>query len=363
MFPILSLLLVLPAVDPGLSEAEAVVQILEKERKKADAPGMVAAIVRGDKVVSVGASGQRKDGDPTPMTAADLLHLGSISKSMTATMIATLIEEGKLGWDTPLAKVFPHEAESWHADWRTVTLHQLLTHTASMPDNINLDKLHGDTTTDRRRAILTQDWLTKAPDPKPGTHFHYSNVGYLLAALMAETITGKSWEDLMHERLFQPLGMKQAGFGAPGMSGTVDQPRGHVLKDGKHYASRADNPPTMGPAGTVHASVADWAKFVVQHLQSERDETKTKLLLKPETFHKLHTPVMKEYACGWRRIPFPGKTVPYLWHNGSNTFWYAEMWLDPENDRAVLVATNQGGEAAEHAVQSAAGELLKLSKK
>ena len=354
MSPILPLLLVIPAFR---AETETVAQVLERAQKKSEVPGMVAAIVRGDKVTEVAAVGKRKSGDPTPMTTDDLLHLGSNTKSMTATMITTLIEEGKLGWDTTLATVFPHEAESWHADWRAVTLHQLLTHTASLPANVNYHPLRGKTTTDRRRAILEEEWLKKAPDPKPGTRFRYSNVGYMLAALMAETVTGKSWEELMRERLFDPLGMKTAGFGPPGTGDKVDQPWGHLLRKGEHVASRQDNAAWLGPAGTVHASIADWSKFAIQHLQGERGETKTKLLLKPETFRKLHTPVKEHYACGWVQKSFPNKKVPYLWHNGSNTFWYAEMWLDPENDLAVLIATNQGGDAAVQAVQAQPGSF------
>jgi CubicO group peptidase (beta-lactamase class C family) len=282
---------------------------------------------------------------------------------MTATVIAKLIEEGKLDWDTSLAKVFPREAKAWHPDWRGVTLHQLLTHTASMPAKVEFDKLPGKTTTDQRRAILAQDWLKAAPDPKPGTDHRYSNVGYALAGLVAETVTGTSWEDLMRQRLFKPLEMTRTGFGPPGTPGKVDQPWGHVLQKGEHIPSQSDNPACLGPAGTVHAPIGDWAKFVLQHVQSERTTNRNKLLLKPETFRKLHTPVKDNYACGWQQIPIPGKKEPYLFHSGSNTEWYAEMWLDPQKNLAVLVATNQGGDEARHAVMSTSVDLLLLANK
>jgi CubicO group peptidase (beta-lactamase class C family) len=356
-------LLLLAFAEPPATETDAIVRILAEQQKASDVPGMIAGIIRGDRLVAVGAVGVRKAGDPTPMTSADVEHLGSNTKSMTATMIATLIEEGKLSWDTTLEKVFPAEAKEWHEDWRGVTLHQLLTHTASLPANLNFHKLGSGTTTELRRNILTRDWFKRAPEHKPGSHFLYSNIGYVLAGLMAETVTGKSWEDLMHERLFGPLGMTRTGFGTPGTSGKVDQPWGHVLRDGKAVASQEDNAPPIGPAGTVHAPLADWAKYVIQHLQSEQPATKTKLLLKPETFRKLHTPVLNDYACGWVRLPIPGKKTRYLFHNGSNTFWYAEMWLDPEANVAVLVATNEGGDAARRAVLSAAKDLIVLARK
>jgi CubicO group peptidase (beta-lactamase class C family) len=355
---LLLLPVLLPGGDAARPESEAIVRVLASRRKDADLPGMIAGIIRGDQLVGVGAVGVRKIGDGTPMTSDDVIHLGSNTKSMTATMIATLIEEGKLNWDTTAGQVFPREAESWDADWRAVTLHQLLTHTASLPANAEFRLLPGKTTTEQRRALLAREWLKKPPDAKPGTKHRYSNIGYMLAALMAETVTGKSWEELMRERLFGPLGMTRTGFGPPGTRGKVDQPWGHSTKNDKLVPSQDDNAACLGPAGTVHAPLGDWAKYVIQHLQSERDDAKTKLLLKPETFRKLHTPALEQYACGWLRIP-PSRKTPYLFHNGSNTSWYAEMWLDPESDIAVLVATNVGGDKATRAVQAAAADLIK----
>jgi CubicO group peptidase (beta-lactamase class C family) len=343
---------------PPLSDE--IVRVLEQQRKPADLPGMLAGVIRGNKLTGVGAVGVRKLGDSTPMTADDLIHLGSNTKSMTATMIATLIEEGKLDWDTTLAKVFPTESAGWHEDWRGVTLHQLLTHTSSVPANVLFYSLPGKTTTEQRRALLQQPWWKKAPDDKPGTKFRYSNVGYALAGLVAETVTGKSWEDLMRERLFRPLGMTRVGFGPPGTAGKVDQPWGHSKQMDKVVPSQEDNAPCLGPAGTVHASLADWAKFAIAHQQGERGDKK--FLLKPETYRKLHTPVLDRYACGWLRIPMPAKKTTFLFHNGSNTYWYAEMWLDLDKDVAVLVATNQGDDAAKHAVQAAAADLLKAAR-
>jgi CubicO group peptidase (beta-lactamase class C family) len=362
MLALCSVLMLLPGADTAPSENESVNQVLAIVQRETEVPGIVAAIVRGDQLAGIAAVGVRKFGDPTPITTADLMHLGSNTKAMTATMIATVIEEGKLDWDTSLAKIFPREAEAWHPDWRSVTLHQLLTHTASMPRDISVPKEAGNTTTEQRRAILTQDWLKYPPETKPGTCFRYSNAGYLFAGLVAETVTGKSWETLMRERVFDPLCMKHTGFGVPGTPGKTDQPWGHSVLLGLRIHLQKDNPPWMGPAGTVHAPVADWSKFVVQHLQGERSETKTKLLLKPETFRKLHAPEKEQYACGWVRMPGEGLKVPYLWHNGSIGSWYAEMRLDPENNVAVLVATNQFDDSAQQAVRVAGRELLRIAR-
>ncbi len=111
--------------------------------------------------------------------------------------------------------------------------------------------------------------LKDAPLTKPGSTYAYSNVGYVLAGLMAEHVSGQSWETLMNKRLFEPLGMTSAGFGSPGHPGKVDQPWGHRDSGGEVRPTQVDNAPVMGPAGTVHCSVPDWAKFASLHM-SER---------------------------------------------------------------------------------------------
>jgi CubicO group peptidase (beta-lactamase class C family) len=101
----------------------------------------------------------------------------------------------------------------------------------------------------------------------------------------------------------------------------------------------ADNPVAIGPAGIVHCSITDWARFIAANLPGG----KTKLV-KPETLRKLHTPPpgTPPYAMGWLVVNNqPWADGEALTHAGSNTMWYAVAWLAPEKDFAVLVATNQ----------------------
>src|SRR5438093_1398063 len=113
-----------------------------------------------------------------------------------------------------------------------VTLHQLLTKRGGAPGALEKDPLwlklwqHKGTPTSARRLLL-EGVTSKPPEAPPGTKFIYSNAGYSIAGYMAEKVTGKSWEDLMREKIFRPLGMTTAGFGAPGTRAKNDQPRGH----------------------------------------------------------------------------------------------------------------------------------------
>ena len=339
--------------------------LIETILKRHELPGMVAAVVEGDRTVGLAAAGVRRRGSPEKVTVDDRFHVGSCTKSMTATLCAMLVEEGKLSWETTLGRTFPELAESMRPEYREVTLEQLLTHRGGMPSNVDRGLLFWHlrrlvtTPTDDRRLLL-EGVVTKPPASEPGTKHLYSNTGYAIAGHMAEQVTGEPWEDLMRQRVFEPLGMSTAGFGAPGTPDVVDEPRGHSASGQPiEPGPLADNPSVIGPAGTVHCSTGDWAKYIALHLRGAQGEAK---LLKPATFTRLHTPVGDEpprYAMGWGVVLRDWGEGEVLTHAGSNTMWFAVTWLAPRRDFAVLVASNQGGDEAEKACDEAAGALIR----
>lgn len=353
MKPILAIALALHCLSPIAARAASpqdVSALLEPVIQKHDVPGMAAAVVRDGETVALGVAGVRTRGKPEMVAAADRFHIGSDTKAMTAMLCGILVDEGKLKWDQTLGETFPKLKNSMHAQYQAVTLEQLLTHRGGAPGNLTKDELwgklwaHKGTPTSARRLLL-QGVTSKSPEAPPGEKFIYSNAGFSMAGHMAEEVTGKSWEALMRAKIFRPLGMTTAGFGAPGRRAKNDQPRGHKA-DGSPVepGPGADNPVAIGPAGIVHLSIGDWAKFVAANLPS----AKTKLV-KPETLNKLHTPApgVPKYAMGWIIAdgqPWAGG--PALTHAGSNTMWYAVAWLAPAKDFAVLVACNQANDKA-----------------
>ncbi len=375
--PLLRILATLGLALPGVRDVS---DLLRPIRERHDLPGLAAAVVAGKDLVAIGAVGVRKRGDETRVTAEDRFHLGSCTKSMTATMLATLVEEGKLGWNTTVGEVFPELAEQMKPAWKSVTLEQLLTHRGGAPGGLDAGGLWGrlwkrEGSPKEQRMTLVRGVLEREPEAPPGTKFIYSNGGFAIAGAMAEKVTGEAWEDLMRERLFGPLGMKSAGFGAPGTPGKLDEPLGHGEKGAPVDAGPdADNPPAIGPAGTVHGSLADWAKYVSLHLEGERcakgegpcPEVGGALkLLKPETYAKLHAPGKAfdaedttKYAMGWSLAERDWARGPVLTHNGSNTMWFCVTWIAPEADFAVLVATNQGGDKAAKGCDEAAWAII-----
>src|SRR5262245_19285762 len=143
LLPRLLILLALPLCQSSKTSAEPrrVDELTRPIVEKHDVPGMVAALIEGDRVTAIGAAGVRKRGGKKKITVDDEFHIGSDTKAMTATLIGMLVEEGKLKWTSTLAEVFPELAEAMHPDWQRVTVEQLLTHRAGAPGHLEKEPI------------------------------------------------------------------------------------------------------------------------------------------------------------------------------------------------------------------------------
>jgi CubicO group peptidase (beta-lactamase class C family) len=282
---------------------------------------------------------------------------------MTATLVALFVEKGDLKWDDTLAKVFPELAEAMSPQVRKITLEQLLTHHAGLKPNVGLGLLFipSKLSPRQQRQEVLKGIVSEKLDAEPASKFQYSNVGYILAGHMVEKVANSDWEEVITKKLFQPLGMKTAGFGPMGTAGKVDQPWQHKA-DGTPIepGPNKDNHVVMGPAGRVHCSLPDWARFIALQL---RAGTGQPTLLKPETFKLLHdTPFPYKAYClgGWGRTAKNKDTEGMvLTHDGSNNQNHCTAWLALERGFAVLVAANQGGDPGNEACTAARKELVR----
>src|SRR5204862_5153861 len=109
-------------------------------RERFHVPGMVGAVVHGDRVVAVGAAGVRRADLPDPITVDDQVHIGSCTKAMTATLLARLVEEKRLNWTSTVGDVFPEMAGAFDPDSRDITLEQLLTHRSGLLTDVAWDQ-------------------------------------------------------------------------------------------------------------------------------------------------------------------------------------------------------------------------------
>jgi CubicO group peptidase (beta-lactamase class C family) len=330
-------------------------------------PALAAAAVLDGKIVAAGVTGQRKFGDPTPAALDDRFHIGSCTKSMTATLAALLVADGKIRWTTTVAEVFPKMTVS--AGFREATLLQLLSNTGGAPHEIP-PAIWNDAVKDRekpearQRLDLVKALLKLPPDYPPGTRNVYSNAGFTIAGAMLETVSGMPYQKLAEKRLFSPLHLTTAGFGAPGSPRKIDQPWGHLLRDGKPFpvppGPDADNPPAITPAGRAHLSILDLARYASFHLGTTEDPP-----LPSGSLEILHTiaPPATDYALGWVVLQRPWAGGTALMHNGTNTLNYTVIWIAPEKKFAAVATCNidsgLGAKACDEAVSLLIGRFLK----
>jgi CubicO group peptidase (beta-lactamase class C family) len=318
---------------------------------------MAAVTLRADRILNVDAVGVRCEGRSQQVDASSEFHLGSLAKAITATMLATLIDEGKLSWQTRPLDVFPEWSGAVLHAYANVTLDDLFRHRAGLPpyQPLGAAELRGFPAS-ASRAECARWVLGRQPANQPGTVALYSNAGPCIAAVMAERVTGHRWEHLLRDRVFAPLGM-HAGFGWPA---AVDptQPWGHrpswlgprPVSPGTSFPL----PDFFRPAGDVRMTLGHYGRFLQSHLAGllGRDS-----LLRAGTVQHLHTPV-DGCGLGWGVGTVDG--VMTSGHAGGAGSFLAIVTIWPTRDLAIAVAANLDSHRARSACDAASKTIERL---
>jgi CubicO group peptidase (beta-lactamase class C family) len=338
-------------------------------------PGLAVVVLKGDRIVAQGVAGVRRAGRADPLSLQDQFLICSATKAMTATLAARAVEEGRLSWSSSVRETLGSSLSGIRSEWDAATLAQLLEHRSGVPADTSriwtLIRVEFFSRKDpaHKRELVVRRVLSHRPAYAPGTGYIYSTLDYLIVAAMLEKVYGRPWETLIRERLWEPLGIVEAGFGAPeakngrgayGHLGILLP--GHAVKPGGFWSRL-----TM-PAGfnMARMTLAEWAKFVAIHLKGDPDNPHHQAtLLTPESFAALHA-VSREkfYEGGWFRaeLPWQGhgneESTRVLSSQGDNYVWHVEAWLMPAMDTAVLIACNEGGPTSGKPAALASRDLL-----
>ena len=320
---------------------------LQAAAQKAGLPAMQASVADANGIVAHGAFGS---------TDRDAFHIGSCTKPITATVIATIVDAHQLAWDTKVLDVFPEWKDEIRPEFAPVTLADLLSHEAGVEafgedeEMAKVPKFTG-SIIERRRAFA-HFALQQAPVVPPGTAFSYSNAGFVIAAAMAERVTGRSWETLVRERIFKPLKMKSAGFGWPQrLWGHTAGPDGKLTAVDPHGTYQLAD--YHAPAGNLHMTSDDLAQFLRAHLMAMRGVT---TIIPPSTAAVMHTKRIKS-GLGFGVNAVSGFQNVATYSGSADTFMTV-IAIAAAQDVAVVVQTNAAGDAAQHAVGAMLKELL-----
>ena len=299
----------------------------------------------------------------------DPLHtrwqIGSCTKSMTAVLVALLLEDGTFGegitWNSTLADILPGASlANPDSPYNLVTLQQLLSMASGLPrDADDWEKYSRDhQTLLEQRHAAAEDALGARPVYPPGTKFLYSNWGYVLMGAILEAYTGELWEELIASRIFAPLGIDldvAQDFGVPRGD---DDPWGHVKGMLGRYRSCDPSSkrtcgylPVIGPCGGFTGKSQAMVAYLAWHMRCHNGMAKeTDPQLSQATCQKLHTPVdtsLSSYALGWgcNKIDWKfsnGTSTEVLLcsHEGSIGYWIYNMWIVPTLNRAFISTTN-----------------------
>lgn len=317
-------------------------------RAKHSLPALGAAIVSRDGHLELDVVGVRmRDGDD-PAGREDRWHLGSCGKSITAALYARLVERGDAEWGARLPELFPDLADVIDPGWSAITIDDAFVSQAGLPANLGRAELRAalrDTTPIREQRTRVTAAALSRPPRRPG-RFLYSNLGYILVGAAIERITGLSYEAALTTHVLEPLAITSGGFGPPpgawGHGARTLRLGPLVLDLGRGAPAdpariESDNPPVMSPAGRLHLTLEDWAKFHRVFLTDGGD------FLRPETVERLLTPAAGRgyrQALGW--APVHGVDAVSHGQQGSNTVWNAAALLEESRERTAMVVCNDG---------------------
>jgi CubicO group peptidase (beta-lactamase class C family) len=332
--------------------SSALKTVLERIRRQYELPGLAAAIVSGTRGTVSAVTGVRHWRSRSTIEPDDRFHIASCTKSWTATLAAMAVHRGQLRWTTTLADGLPSLAAGMRTEYASATLEQLLAHEARLPTYTQpsarrveeMRALTG-TSSEQRLAFLAQV-LTEDPNYATGDSA-YSNAGYTAVGALLEWATKSTWEDLVQHELAQPLGLTTVGFGYPATAAHPEQPRGHARSGATLLALPLDDarqlPVCLWPAGAVHCSIGDLAKYAADHLGGLRGRS---ALLPSSSYERLHGRRGDSiFTLGWG-IGRDRRWGVIHFGAGSGGWFFVRIQILPEHDAAVVLASNSGDAGA-----------------
>lgn len=242
--------------DPELSD------LVVAECERLSVPGCAVGVLAAGRAYAA-FSGVTDVDHPRPVDADTLFMIGSTTKTLTATAVMTLVQEGRLSLDDRVVEHLPELSLQDEQARQQVTVGQLLDHTSGWRGDLEVDTGWGD---DALERALTDVAPTVPQLFAPGTMASYNNLALVLAGRLLERVTGQAYEQVVRERVLEPLGMTSTYF-FPWEVATRPMATGHVLQDGR-LAPAYVWPMSrgMGPAGGAVSTLADQLRYAQFHL-------------------------------------------------------------------------------------------------
>ena len=299
-------------------------------------PGASVVVMRDGRVEYMKGYGFAEVETRSPATPETNFRLASLSKQFTATAVMLLVADGRLHYDDEITSLLP----GLPSLARGVTLRHLLSHTSGLPD---YEDFVPDSQTVQVHDLDILRLIAHASAAKfpAGTRYDYSNTGYGLLALIVERASGKRFADVLHDRIFAPLGMTNTVAHEDGRSTVANRAYGYsVSASGIRRTDQSNTSAVLGDGG-IYSSVADlarWDRAIEQHalVGAEQHQLAWTPPLLPNGAHT-------EYGFGW--FVDRDHEAMRLRHHGESRGFTNAIIRYPERRLTVVVLTNRTGGA------------------
>ncbi len=344
------LALTLPnALAQGINTTE-IDGFITTQMKRFDVPGVGLAIVKDGKIAYVKGYGVRDLKTNTPVNADTLFAIGSSSKSFTALGVMQQVDAGKLNLDAPINTYLPKLKFSDAARGAKVTLRSLLSMTSGLPRS-DSSWAFDETINTRAKMLETIAGIGFTDDP--GKVFGYCNQNFVAAGAALEAVTGGSWEAYTKANVFAPLGMTRSVFEFKDAVKDGNYAAGNgVSLNGVQSVPAFDRLVIAGPAGSIHSSANEMARYVA--FQLGKGNLNGKQLVSTKQLEAMHTQqigidedvgipgvAFSGYGFGWFTGEYRG--IKIVEHGGNINGFTANMQLIPAKGLGIVLLTNMDG--------------------
>lgn len=349
---------------------------VEALRKAAGVPGVGVAIVEQGKTVLARGYGVKRLGSTDPVTPHTLFATGSTGKAVTAAALATLVDQGRIGWDDKVIDHLPgfQMWDSWVT--REMTIRDLLVHRSGLGLGAGDLLFVPRSTLSRAEAVRRLRYIKPATSFRSG--YAYDNILYMVAGRLIETVTGQTWEAYVKDHVFKVAGMTDSVSDDPDRFASPDRAQPHARMNGglrgagdqEVLDERDGLARNAAPAGGLAVSPVDMGKWLALQLAKGKlpgggqlfSATQAEQMWRPATLMPiaprppelaLTQPKFLSYALGWQVQDYRGAKI--LQHGGAVFGFQTMVVLMPEQDVGFAIEINsEDGEL----VQGLAYELL-----
>ncbi|QYJ99769.1 serine hydrolase domain-containing protein [Shewanella psychrotolerans] len=321
-------------------------QQFQKRLKKNKVPGGAFVIVEGDKIVNLGTFGKRHKGGDEKINADTVFRLASVSKTFAGTLASLLVHEHKLSWQQPITTYLPAFSLAPPAKSTEITLGHVIGQSTGLMPNSYDNLINAN--------IKFDDILPKfadlTPMCDPGVCYSYQNVAFSFIEQAIEQQSGQRYEQVINQRLFEPLDMKTASVGFDAFNQVSNRAEPHIkTRFGFKQVKVKPNYYQLLPAAGVNASITDISKWLIANMGHRQDVISSRVIEDVTTPGVRTTKELRRrewkaylddahYGKGWRVYDFQGH--PLIYHAGWVAGYVTEIAYSPELNVGMAMLLN-----------------------